>query len=226
VVCANRSPARGEETVASVQTEGGQAVFVQTDIGSAEQVSHMVDSTLSHFGRVDILVNNAGVGHGASILDMAEADWDRVMAINLKSVFLCIKAVAPHMIRQGGGAIVNNASVLAAQSLPGTSAYSTSKAGMLALTRTAALELARHSIRVNVILPGSTDTPMMWRDLDAEQRFELESEMSQAIPLGRVADPMEIARAVLFLASDESSFVTGASLVVDGGLLTKLCTPR
>ena len=225
VVCANRTPETGKETVAAVEMEGSEAIFVQTDVSHSRQVERLVDTVVDQFGRVDVLFNNAGMDHDAPVQEMQEGDWDRVLATNLKSVYLCTKAVAAHMIKQGGGAIVNNASVLGLQSLPGSAAYSAAKAGVLAFTRASALDLARHNIRVNAVLPGSTDTPMMWLGVPQHEVPQVMQLVSDALPIGRVADPIEIARAVLFLASDAASFVVGTSLVVDGGLLSKLCTP-
>jgi NAD(P)-dependent dehydrogenase (short-subunit alcohol dehydrogenase family) len=226
VVCANRTAETGQAVVAAIEAEGNQALFIQTDVSLSSDVSRLVNETVSRFGRVDVLFNNAGVALGRPVLEMSEEIWDQVMAINLKGLFLCTKAAAAHMVRHGSGAIVNNASVLGFQSLPGTAAYGASKAAMLAFTRAAALELAPHGVRVNAVVPGSTDTPMMWGRLQGEALDRARQEVAEATPIGRVADPTEVARAVLFLASEEASFVVGSALVVDGGQLTKLCTPR
>jgi 3-oxoacyl-[acyl-carrier protein] reductase len=226
VVCANRTPETGRAVAAAIEAERRPALFVQTDVGRAADVAHLVEVTLDRFGRVDMLFNNAGVAKGGPLLTLTEQAWDQVMETNLKGLFLCTQAVASHMVSRGSGAIVNNASVLGIQSLSGSSAYGTSKAGILAFTRAVALELAPHGVRVNAVVPGSTDTPMMWGSLEGDAREEARRELSEATPIGRIADPMEVARAVLFLASEEASFVVGAALVVDGGQLTKLCTPR
>jgi NAD(P)-dependent dehydrogenase (short-subunit alcohol dehydrogenase family) len=217
----------GAEVARGIAHDGGRAVFVSADVADAAAVRRFVDRVADAFGRVDILVNNAGVSSPrAAVQDLAEAEWQRVMATNLDGHFHCAKYAVPHMIRAGGGAIVNTASVLAQATLPGGVAYTTSKAAIVGFTKALAHDLGPHRIRVNCLLPGSTDTPMMWQGVTPEERTAVEAEVSAAQPLGRVARPEEIARVALFLASDEASFVTGAALVVDGGLLTRIATTR
>jgi NAD(P)-dependent dehydrogenase (short-subunit alcohol dehydrogenase family) len=186
----------------------------------------MADTAVAEYGGIDILVNNAAIGGGGRLMELSEAEWDRIIAINLKSVFLCTQAVVPHMHTRGRGAIVNISSVLGFTAFPGTVAYSTAKAGILGFTRAVALDLARWNIRVNAIAPGSIDTPMMWEGVTEAEMPRVAREVAEAEPVGRVGDPWEIARAALFLASDESSFVVGTPLIVDGGLLAKCPAPR
>lgn len=212
--------AEGAEAVArSIRDRGGDALALRVDVGRAEEVREMVRRTVEAFGRLDILVNNAGItGPASSLVDLSEEGWDRVMAVNLKGVWLGIKYGAPEMARTGGGVIVNTASIAGMVFFPRGGAYSASKAGVIMLTRTAAVELARYGIRVNCVCPGVVDTPLVARalaqarDPEAARRHWEESHV-----LGRFARPEEIAEAVLWLASDASSFVTGHALVVDGG---------
>jgi NAD(P)-dependent dehydrogenase (short-subunit alcohol dehydrogenase family) len=217
----------GAEVAREIERDGGRALFVPADVADPVSARRFVDEVAGAFGRVDVLLNNAGVAsHRASVQDLAEAEWQRVMAVNLHGHFYCAKYAVPHIIRAGGGAIVNTASVLAQATLPGGVAYTTSKAAVIGFTKALAHDLGPHRIRVNCLLPGSTDTPMMWQGVAPAERMAVEAEVSLAQPLGRVARPEEIARVALFLASDAASFVTGATVVVDGGLLTRIATTR
>jgi NAD(P)-dependent dehydrogenase (short-subunit alcohol dehydrogenase family) len=226
IVVAARTAAEGEETVTLVQQAGGQARFTPTDVSQDAQVRDLVTETVQSFGRVDILVNNAGIGGPGKPLDeTSEVEWDRVIDTNLKGCYLGMRYAIPHM-RSAGGAIVNLSSVLAELTLPGCTAYTASKAAIIGLTKATALEVGRDGIRINCILPGSTDTPMMWEGLTETERIEVEPLVAGAAPLGKVGQPAEIARVALFLVSDASSFMTGASVLVDGGLLTRIATVR
>jgi NAD(P)-dependent dehydrogenase (short-subunit alcohol dehydrogenase family) len=217
----------GAEVAREIERDGGRALFVPADVADPVSARRFVAEVAGAFGRVDVLLNNAGVAsHRASVQDLAEAEWQRVMAVNLHGHFYCAKYAVPHIIRAGGGAIVNTASVLAQATLPGGVAYTTSKAAVIGFTKALAHDLGPHRIRVNCLLPGSTDTPMMWQGVAPAERMAVEAEVSLAQPLGRVARPEEIARVALFLASDAASFVTGATVVVDGGLLTRIATTR
>jgi NAD(P)-dependent dehydrogenase (short-subunit alcohol dehydrogenase family) len=217
----------GAETARDIDRIGGRALFVQTDVSDHEAVRRFVSRVAGTFGRVDVLVNNAGVSSPrASVQDLAEAEWHRVLGVNLHGHFYAAKYVVPHLVRTGGGAIVNTASVLAEATLPGGVAYSTSKAALIGFTKALAHDLGPVGIRVNCLLPGSTDTPMMWQGVAAEARAAVEAEVAVNQPLRRVARPEEIARVALFLASDAASFMTGASVVVDGGLLARIATTR
>lgn len=209
------------ETVRLVAEQGGTALAVSLNVTVAQEVEAAVQATLDHFGALNILCNNAGVGERRTfILNLEESEWERVFAINAKGVFLGIKYGAAAMMKAGqGGSIINTASVAGVVGNPGTVAYSSSKAACIHLTRTAALELARFQIRVNAIAPAFTVTPMVENMLSNRRNPEsARQKLESAIPLGRLGTPEEIANAALFLASDESSFTTGAVLVLDGGL--------
>jgi NAD(P)-dependent dehydrogenase (short-subunit alcohol dehydrogenase family) len=226
VVVAARTAAEGEETVSLIRRAGGKARFIATDVSQDVQVRDLVGETVRDYGRLDALVNNAGIGGPGKPLDeTSEVEWDRIIGTNLKGCYLGMRYAIPHM-RSSGGAIVNLSSVLAEQTLPGCTAYTASKAAIIGLTKATALEVGRDRIRVNCILPGSTDTPMMWDGLTAAERIEVEPLVAGAAPLGKVGRPEEIARVALFLVSDASSFMTGASVLVDGGLLTRIATVR
>ncbi|MDB5082351.1 MAG: hypothetical protein JWP00_4275 [Chloroflexi bacterium] len=221
VVAADRDLAGCEQTVSQIEAQGGQASAVRVEVTDAAQVETTIQAALHKFGQLNILFNNAGTAETAiSIMDMAEEEWDRVMAVNAKGVFLGIKYGAAAMLKAGqGGSIINTASVAGVVGYAGHAAYSASKAACLHLTRTAALELARANIRVNAIAPAFTATPMV-DELAASSRDPERAmkKLAQAIPLGRLGTPHEIANAALFLASDESSFMTGAVMTLDGGL--------
>lgn len=209
----------GDAAHAVAEEIGGRAVVV--DVSREAEVKRMVEAAAAPTGRLDILVNNAGVGYSesgrfkmASIVDTPEEAWDAIMAINLKGVAMGCKHALPIMAAQGGGAIVNIASINALIAMPGADAYTASKGGIVALTRVLAADWAPKGIRVNCICPGGVDTPMIAgvvRDLAAQDK-EL-----HPIPLGRIAQPVEIARMTLALASDDASYVTGVILPVDGG---------
>ena len=227
VVVAARTASEGEETVSLIHQAGGTARFIPTDVGQDAQVRNLITETVRSFGRLDALVNNAGIGGPGRPLDETNEDeWDRVIDTNLKGCYLGMRYAIPQMRAVGGGAIVNLSSVLAEQTLPGCTAYTASKAAIIGLTKATALEVGRDGIRVNCIQPGSTDTPMMWEGLTEKERIEVEPQVAASAPLGKVGQPDEIARVALFLVSDASSFMTGASVLVDGGLLTRIATVR
>lgn len=209
------------ETVRLIEEQGGTALAVSLNVTVAQQVEAAVQAALEHFGTLNILCNNAGVGEKRTyLLNLDESEWERVFATNAKGVFLGIKYGAAAMIKTGqGGSIINTASVAGIVGNPGTVAYSTSKAACIHLTKTAALELAHSQIRVNAIAPAFTSTPMVDAMLSTHRDPERAlQKLGSLIPLGRLGTPEEIANAALFLASDESSFTTGAVLVLDGGL--------
>lgn len=206
----------GEKTAASIVANGGEAIFVRTDVSDAASVKAMVDTTLATWGRLDAAFNNAGIIEPAvRLADLEEADWDRVLGVNLKGVWLCMKYQLPIMIAQGKGAIVNTSSVCAARILPRTSAYTASKFGVVGLTRMAAVEYGGDGIRVNCILPGAVFTEMM-KKATADDPSRLER-VKNTRPLGKVADPIVIANACLWLCSDQAEHITGHALPVDGG---------
>ena len=222
VIAARRIP-EGEATVQMIQEAGGQALFVQTDVSQAEAVEAMVQRTLAVYGRLDYAFNNAGIGVQASIVELTEADFDRVIGINLKGVWLCLKAEIRQMLTQGGGAIVNMSSGygLVGSSL-GVSAYAASKHGVIGLTKAAALECAKAGIRVNAVVPGWIRTPMVEGGL--QNNPQLEARILDHEPIGRLGRPEEVAEAVVWLCSDAASFVTGHSMIIDGGILSSVGT--
>ncbi len=218
VIVADNNVKEGEATVRSIVEAGGDAIFVKTDVSEEASVKHMVEVALHTYGRIDVLCNNAGVGLMRYVPDMTEEEWDWLININLKGAFLACKYVIPQMLKQGEGAIVNTCSGAAHVGTQKSAAYCASKHGLLGLTRALALDYARSNIRVNAVSPGVVDTRFamkVWQDSeDPDQARRLTEE---AHPIGRIARPEEVAKAVLFLVSDDASFVTGASLAVDGG---------
>jgi NAD(P)-dependent dehydrogenase (short-subunit alcohol dehydrogenase family) len=216
VVVADRDPRGGSETVARIEQAGGRAVLVEMDVTRSLDAARMTEVALATYGRVDILVNNAATGGGDDILATDEAEWDRVVGVVLKSVYLCTRAVLPGMLEQGRGAIVNIASVNGLTGL-GEEAYSAAKAGVINLTHNLAIRYGPRGVRANVVCPGTIQTPI-WgaRVARAPDIFE---RLARWYPVGRVGQPDDVASATLFLVSDEAAFVNGAVLTVDGGLL-------
>lgn len=208
----------GQETVGLIQQEGGQAVFVETDVSRSEDARRLVEKTVETFGKLDILVNNAGVMHNASVVEETEDGWDRILNINLKGVFNCSKYAVPEMMKQKGGAIINIGSVTGILGYPNLSAYCASKGGVISLTRAMAMDYAAHNIRVNSINPGTIDTPILHRFLETAKNPESARQSFIALhPIGRLGTPEDIGHAAVFLASDWAAFITGHALVVDGG---------
>jgi NAD(P)-dependent dehydrogenase (short-subunit alcohol dehydrogenase family) len=221
------NPETGDETATIIREQGGRAWFVQADVSVSAEVERFVAAVAEEFGRIDALINNAGIDGSSNTVDqLAEAEWRRVIGVNLDGAFFCSKYVVPYLRRAGGGAIVNTSSVLALATLPSGLAYTTSKAALIGFTRVMANQLGPDRIRVNCVLPGSTDTPMIWAGLTQNELPTAKAEVAAAQPLQRYGQPEEIARVSFFLASDEASFITGESVVVDGGLLTRIATTR
>jgi meso-butanediol dehydrogenase / (S,S)-butanediol dehydrogenase / diacetyl reductase len=218
VVIADIDENNGNAAAEQIKGRGGEAVFICTNITSGESIMNMVDSTIEKFGKLDILVNNAGIDIANKVTETSEADWNKTMDINLKSVFLTCKYAIPHMIENGGGRIVNVGSVLAVVASPNQAAYTASKGGVVAMSRQIAYDYADKGIRVNCICPGDTMTPMnkQWLESTEDPQKTLEF-FSSRYPMKRFAEPIEQATVILFLASDDSSFVTGQSIPVDGG---------
>jgi NAD(P)-dependent dehydrogenase (short-subunit alcohol dehydrogenase family) len=210
----------GEAVVAQIKQAGGKAIFIAADVTQAEDCRQSIDKTVAAYGRIDILFNNAGLVTPGTLEGTSEEDWLRTFDVNVKGTYWMTKLVLPIMRVQGGGVIVNNASDWGIVGGPGYAAYSASKGAVVLLTKSVALEVARDNIRVNAVCPGDTYVER-WRA--AERRngspsFEKELQaMGEDLPIGRVGTVDEIARAVLFLACDDSSFMTGATLIVDGG---------
>ena len=206
----------GRQTAEQIVAAGGEAIFLHTDVSNADSVKAMVDETVARFGRLDCAFNNAGViEDNLPLVDLPESAWDRTIGVNLKGVFLCMKYQIPVMQRQGKGAIVNTSSVCAERILKNTAAYTASKFGVIGLTRMAAVEYGGDGIRVNAILPGAVYTEML-KKAAAEDPWRLER-VKETRPLGKVADPIVIANAALWLCSDLAEHITGHGLPVDGG---------
>jgi NAD(P)-dependent dehydrogenase (short-subunit alcohol dehydrogenase family) len=209
-----------EETIGKIQSEGGQALGLLADVSVASEAQKILEKALTKFQKLDILVNNAGIGGpksgSRSLLDTKEKDWDRILAVNLKSVFLLSKTCLPKMIEQKKGVIINISSVFGLVGFSNISAYSAAKSGMINLTRSMAIDYGPWGIRVNAIAPGVIRTRMV------EERLkdpEYQKRMVEAIPLGRLGTPLDVARGALFLASEEASYIHGHILVIDGGWL-------
>ena len=210
----------GEETVGMIKTAGGEALFVKADVSQAVEVEALINKTLATYGRLDCAHNNAGIeGAVATTAECTEENWDRIIAINLKGVWLCMKYEIPQMLKQGGGAIVNTASGAGLVGIPRAGAYVASKHGVVGLTKTAALEYAKAGIRVNAVCPGVIDTPMVQRI--TSRRPHLVERMAAGEPVGRMGKPQEIAEAVVWLCSEAASFVTGHAMAVDGGYIAQ-----
>lgn len=205
----------GNETVQMIKENGGDAVFHRADVSVPEQVESLVKTTIENFGKLDIMVNNAGISHGEKkIIDVPIEDWDNVVDVCLKSVFLGMKYAIPEMLERGGS-IINTASVAGIKGQKLLAGYTAAKSGVIAITKSTALEYGKYNIRVNAIAPGVIDTPIT-DDWKKTSKWPI---LSTANALRRIGQPEEVANAMLFLASDESSFVTGTTLVVDGGTL-------
>jgi NAD(P)-dependent dehydrogenase (short-subunit alcohol dehydrogenase family) len=216
VVLGNRRVAEGQETVKLINDEGGKATLVKTDVTKADEVEALVTAAVEAYGRLDCAFNNAGTtGTVARTAECTEENWDTIINLNLKAVWLCMKYEILQMLKQGAGAIVNNASVAGMVGLRGGPAYSASKGGVIQLTRTAALEYSRKGIRVNAVCPGYVLTPMTEGHLKENPEFEAQIKKYQ--PLGRLGTAEEVAEAAVWLCSDAASFITGHPLVIDGG---------
>lgn len=216
VVVADIDVDAGQETVELISAKGGEACFINTDVGVGTSVKAAIGSTIERFGRLDYAHNNAGImGAGAKIADLTEERWQNGVNVMLSGVFLCMKYEIPRMLEQGAGAIVNTSSGAGLIGFPGMADYVASKHGVIGLTRTAALEYATSGIRVNAVCPGTAHSRMVDEWIDGDPAAE--QQVAGMHPIGRLADPEEIAAAVLWLCSDEASFVAGHSLVVDGG---------
>ncbi len=224
VVIVGRTFSKVETVAEEIAAEGSRAVAMAADVSSEEDVKRVVRDTLNLYGRIDVMVNNAAVCPQVRLTEMSLGEWNGVITNNLTSVFLFCREVIPSMLEQGGGVIVNVSSVHALATLDGYSAYSASKAGIVGLTRAIALDYAKQNIRANTVLPGAVQTPMLEssvKNLETPQE-EIMRQWDESQPIGRVGQPEEIATVVMFAASPDNSFMTGATLVADGGMTAEL----
>lgn len=218
VVNADRNVAGGEETVRTIKEAGGEAIFVQASVASSQDCKRLVKAAVDTYGHLDILVNNAGIEIRGGVLSLTEEDWDKMLAVDLKGIFLCSREAIPEMIKVGGGSVVNIASVLSFDVVPERAAYVAAKGGVIQLTRSIALDCAQYNIRCNTLSPGFFVTPMLEQSMIDSGDYEGTKKhlMSKSV-FNRAGRPEELAYAALFLASDESSFTTGSVLQCDGG---------
>jgi len=206
-----------KETVAEITKKGGEAIAIRTDVSKAPDVERMVNETVAKFGKLDIIYNNAGIeGDSGFVANLTEEQFDRVIAINLRGVWLGMKYALPQMMKQRSGSIINTASIAGIVGIKGSTPYAAAKAGVIAMTRVAALEYGRYNIRVNAICPGAIETPMAQR-IRGEGVEPNPRAIKRISVLERMAQPEEIAKVALFLASDDASFATGAPFIIDGG---------
>ena len=223
VVVAGRREQEGKETVDLVRAAGGDGLFVKTDVSKAAEVDALIQTAVDKFGRLDVAFNNAGIeGVWVPIIRQTEEDFDRTININLKGVWLCLKSEIRQMLKQGGGAIVNMASITGLVGSAGAAAYSASKHGVIGLTKAAALETARSGIRINAVCPAAVETAMSDRIFGAPAVHKY---VLSCHPIGRFGKAGEIAEAVVWMCSDRASFMTGQSLVLDGGFLAGQNSP-
>ena len=221
VVVVDLDPNGGESTVNTIKRKGGESFFVQANVSISDQIKRAMDLAVARYGRIDILCNNAGIVATKSpdtVVDLDENEWDKIINTNLKSVFLGMKYGIPIMLKNGRGSVINTGSICSIVGDYSYSAYCASKGGILMLTKAAALDYAKRGVRVNCICPSDVETPLIQRwfasapDPEKVRQLELSKH-----PIGRLAKPEEVARLALFLASDESSFITGAAITIDGG---------
>ncbi len=223
VMLVDRNEAGIVETAQMVTEAGGKAVIATADVSKSDDVQAYVAKALESFGRIDGLFNNAGIlGAGKLMIDLDEADFDRVIAINLKGVFLGLKYVLPVMLQQGSGSIVNTGSMTSTGGIPYLTAYGATKYGVISLTKTAALEVAKSGVRVNAVLPGNIKTKMALRSVPATSLEEAEKIVGASVPQGHMGEPEDIAAAVIFLFSDGAKHITGIELPVDGGITAQV----
>jgi NAD(P)-dependent dehydrogenase (short-subunit alcohol dehydrogenase family) len=222
VVAVDWNAALGRQTAGSIVQAGGQSIFCLADVSIAAQVEAAVAAAVEHFGRLDVLVNNAAIQILCKLVETTEADWDRTHSVNLKGVFLGCKYAIPALKKAGGGAIVNIASVLGIVADPDLAAYCAAKGGVISLTRVAALTYGVDGIRVNCICPGDVETPLVEDYFNKDpDPAKLRNEIYSKYALRRIASPNEVAKVAAFLACDQSSFMTGSAVVMDGGLTIK-----
>lgn len=217
VVVNGRKIEDAEKTAKEIDPSGKKVIAVAADVSVAAQAKHLIEETVKKFGRIDILVNNAGVLNFENFVDIKEESWDKIMSVDVKGYFLCAQSVAKQMIKQGGGKIINIASIAGAIAYPQLTHYCTAKAGIINMTKAMALELGQHKINVNAIGPGVIESDMTRPMLDDPNT---KRNLSAKIPLGRIGRPEDIGAAAAFLASEDADYITGVTLFVDGGWLT------
>jgi NAD(P)-dependent dehydrogenase (short-subunit alcohol dehydrogenase family) len=218
VLIGARNEETGAKTVEEIKQRGGVATFIETDVRDSSQIRRLIDRALEMYGKIDVLCNNAGLELMKSLVDTTEEEWDFIMNTNLRSVFLASKYALPHMIKKRSGVIVNISSQIGVVALENWSAYCSTKAAIIMLTKVMALEYVKHGIRVNCVCPGAIDTPMVDRETAVESDPDrARRTMASKHPIGRIGTPEEVAEAVLFMVSDKASFIIGESLLVDGG---------
>lgn len=219
VAAVDRDEATGEETAALARAAGGEAIFLRADVAEAEQVEGCVRACVSRLGGLHVLFNNAGIVPGGNVEGTDEAAWDEAMRVNLKSVYLGCRYAIPHMRRRGGGVIINTASVAGMVGVKDRAAYSASKMGVIGLTKSIAIDYVGEKIRANCICPGTVDTPSLQGRLHATGDYEAaKAAFIARQPMGRLGTAEEIAALALYLAADESAYMTGSAVVIDGGL--------
>ena len=218
VIVSDVSGETGEATAAMIRDAGGDARFVRCNVANAEEVAALVAAAIDTYGSIDCAFNNAGVVATSGIVDLLEEDWDRVIDINLKGVWLCMKYQIPQMLKQGGGSIVNTASVYGIRSSQAV-AYCASKHGVIALTEAAAVAYAEQGVRVNAVCPGPIMTPMLERLMQTTPGFR--DQLLAGVPERRIGTPQDVAQAIMFLSSGQAAYITGQALAIDGGWVTQ-----
>lgn len=224
VVIANRSEANALDTLRQIKAVNGTGIFVQTDVSKSKDIQHLIQVTLDTYQRLDVIVHSAAIESLHDVVELSEEEWHHTIDVNLTSTYLLGKYGIPAIIASGGGAIVNVASVHAHATIPRHSAYAASKGGMLALTKSMAIDFAKKGVRVNAVLPGATATSMLnrWAEMEGLIEANPREDWKDAQPLGRIGEPEEVANLICFLASEQSKFIIGSGIVIDGGMLAKL----
>ncbi|MFQ5940359.1 MAG: SDR family NAD(P)-dependent oxidoreductase [Nitrososphaerales archaeon] len=215
VVVNSRNPEHANSVANEIKSLGKNAIGVGGDVAKEEDCTKIIQAAINHFKRIDLLVNNAGIQKPIPLNSMSVEEWDKVMNVNLRGVFMCSREAAKHMLKNGGGSIINISSVHQVIPKPLYVHYASSKGGLNMLTKTMALELARHNIRVNAVAPGAIATDMNKEIVNNQDKMK---ELNEFVPMGRIGNAEEVASAVIFLASDKASYITGTTLFVDGGL--------
>jgi len=219
IVMIGRDEVKGNSALEEVK-QNGEAVYLKADVSNSTQIRNAVDKTIQKYGRIDILVNNAGVSPVGNVVDTSEEDWDYAINVNLKGVFLCCKYVIPYMEKNRGGVIINMGSINSLMALEKEAAYDASKGGVLMLTKATAIDFAKSNIRVNCICPAAIETTSLKAVFDSSpDPAKMRQSFTAKHPVGRIGQPGEIAKVAVFLATDSSSFITGAAIPVDGGIL-------